>query len=157
MSKKRGVRLILTPLYVNISICIRMLILYLISQLETNMAAKTVTIESKDYVFNTLKEAQRYYDAIVKELYNAKLTLTKGQDFEDLKWIYTTYCGYTNHNVDRLKESDIVGFKGISTVQQKGGQYIPTECAAVIFSNGTEEEFFTDKALKEIAIKQNPR
>ncbi|KRG32551.1 MULTISPECIES: hypothetical protein [unclassified Psychrobacter] len=125
------------------------------------MDAKTVTIESKDYVFNTLKEAQKYYDAIVKELYNAKLTLTKGQDFEDLKWIYTTYCSYTNHNVDRLKESDIVGFKGISTVQQKGGQYIPTECCAIIFSDGsskcTEEEFFTDKAIKEIAIKQNPR
>ena len=125
------------------------------------MAAKTVTIKSKDYVFNTLKEAQKYYDAIVKELYNAKLTLTKGQDFEDLKWIYTTYCSYTNHNVDRLKESDIVGFKGISTVQQKGGQYIPTECCAIIFSDGsskcTEEEFFTDKAIKEIAIKQNPR
>ncbi|MGB2784679.1 hypothetical protein [Psychrobacter sp.] len=125
------------------------------------MDAKTVMIESKDYVFNTLKEAQKYYDAIVKELYNAKLTLTKGQDFEDLKWIYTTYCSYTNHNVDRLKESDIVGFKGISTVQQKGGQYIPTECCAIIFSDGsskcTEEEFFTDKAIKEIAIKQNPR
>ena len=125
------------------------------------MAAKTVTIESKDYVFSTLKEAQKYYDAIVKELYDAKLILTKGQDFEDLKWIYTTYCGYTNHNVDRLKESDIVGFKGISTVQQKGGQYIPTECCAIIFSDGsskcTEEEFFTDKAIKEIASKQNPR
>ena len=125
------------------------------------MTAKTVTIESKDYVFSTLKEAQKYYDAIVKELYDAKLTLTKGQDFEDLKWIYTTYCSYTNHNVDRLKESDIVGFKGISTVQQKGGQYIPTECCAIIFSDGsskcTEEEFFTDKAIKEIAIKQNPR
>ncbi|WP_250163329.1 hypothetical protein [Psychrobacter sp. WY6] len=34
--------------------------------LDANMAAKTVTIESKDYVFNTLKEAQKYYDAIVK-------------------------------------------------------------------------------------------
>ena len=125
------------------------------------MAAKIVTIESKDYVFNTLKEAQKYYDAIIKELYDAKLTLTTGQDFEDLKWIYTTYCDYTNHNLERLKESDIVGFKGISTVQQKGGQYIPTECCAVIFSDGssnyTEEEFFTDKAIKEIAIKQNPR
>ena len=54
------------------------------------MAAKTVTIESKDYVFNTLKEAQKYYNAIVKELYDAKLILTTGQDFEDLKWIYTT-------------------------------------------------------------------
>ena len=125
------------------------------------MTAKTVTIESKDYIFSTLKEAQKYYDAIVKELFEAKLILTKGQDFEDLKWIYTTYCSYTNHNVDRLKESDIVGFKGISTVQQKGGQYIPTECCAIIFSDGsskcTEEEFFTDKAIKEIAIKQNPR
>ena len=125
------------------------------------MAAKTVTIESKDYVFNTLKEAQKYYDAIVKELYDAKLTLTTGQDFEDLKWIYTTYCGYTNHNLDKLGNSDIVGFKGISTVQQKGGQYIPTECAAIIFSddsfNYTEEEFFTDKAIKEIASQQNPR
>ena len=125
------------------------------------MAAKTVTIESKDYVFNTLKEAQKYYDAIVKELFEANLTLTTGQDFEDLKWIYTTYCGYTNHNLDKLGDSDIVGFKGISTVQQKGGQYIPTECCAIIFSDGsskcTEEEFFTDKAIKEIAIKQNPR
>ena len=125
------------------------------------MVAKTVTIESKDYVFNTLKEAQKYYDAIVKELYDTKLTLTTGQDFDDLKWIYSSYCSYINHNVDRLKESDIVGFKGISTVQQKGGQYIPTECCAIIFSDGsskcTEEEFFTDKAIKEIAIKQNPR
>ena len=121
------------------------------------MAAKTVTIESKDYVFNTLKEAQRYYDTIVKELYDAKLTLTTGQDFEDLKWIYSSYCNYTNHNLDKLGNSDIVGFKGISTVQQKGGQYIPTECAAVIFSDGTEEEFFTDKAIKEIASQQNPR
>ena len=121
------------------------------------MAAKTVTIESKDYVFNTLKEAQKYYDTIVKELYDAKLTLTTGQDLEDLKWIYTTYCSHTNYNVDRLKEFDIVGFKGISTVRQNGGQYIPTKCCAVIFSDGTEEEFFTDKAIKEIAIKQNPR
>ena len=121
------------------------------------MSAKTVTIESKDYVFNTLKEAQRYYDAIVKELYNDKLTLTSGQDFEDLKWIYTTYCSYTNHNLDTLSNSDIVGFKGISTVQQKGGQYIPTKCAAVIFSDATEEEFFTDKVIKEIASQQNPR
>ena len=125
------------------------------------MAAKTVTIESKDYVFNTLKEAQKYYDAIVKELYDAKLTLTTGQDFEDLKWIYTTYSNHTNSNLERLKESDIIGFKGISTVQQKGGQYIPTECCAIIFSDGsskcTEEEFFTDKAIKEIALTQNPR
>ena len=81
------------------------------------MAAKTVTIESKDYVFSTLKEAQKYYDAIVKELYNAKLTLTTGQDFEDLKWIYTTYCGYTNHNLDKLGDSNIVGFKGISKLE----------------------------------------
>ena len=121
------------------------------------MSAKTVTIESKDYVFNTLKEAQRYYDAIVKELYNDKLTLTTGQDFEDLKWIYSSYCNYTNHNLDKLGNSDIVGFKGISTVQQKGGQYIPTECGAIIFSDGNEEEFFTDKAIKEIASQQNPR
>ena len=121
------------------------------------MAAKTVTIESKDYVFNTLKEAQKYYNAIVKELYDAKLILTTGQDFEDLKWIYTTYCSYTNHNVDRLKESDIVGFKGISTVREKGGQYTPTECAAIVFSDGTEEELLTDKAIKEIASQQNPR
>ena len=121
------------------------------------MAGKTVTIESKDYVFSTLKEAQKYYDAVVKELYDAKLILSTGQDFEDLKWIYTAYCNYTNHNVDRLKESDIVGFKGISTVRQNGGQYIPTECCAIIFSDNTEEEFFTDKAIKEIAIKQNPR
>ena len=121
------------------------------------MAAKTVTIESKDYVFNTLKEAQKYYDAIIKELYDTKLILTTGQDFDDLKWIYTSHCSYINHNVDRLKESDIVGFKGISTVQLKGGQYIPTECGAVIFSDGTEEEFFTDKAIKEIASQQNPR
>ena len=121
------------------------------------MAAKTVTIESKDYVFNTLKDAQRYYDAIVKELYNDKLILTIGQDFEDLKWIYSSYCNYTNHNLDTLGHSDIVGFKGISTVQQKGGQYIPTECGAVIFSDGTEDAFFTDKAIKEIASQQNPR
>ena len=121
------------------------------------MAAKTITIESKDYVFNTLKEAQQYYDAIIKELYDAKLTLTTGQDFEDLKWIYSSYCNYTNHNIDRLKESDIVGFKGISTVQQKDGQYIPTEYSAVIFSDGTEEEFFTNKAIKEIASQQNLR
>ena len=125
------------------------------------MAAKTVTIESKDYVFNTLKEAQKYYDAIVKELYDAKLTLTTGQDFEDLKWIYNTYCHYTKQNLDKLSNSDIIGFKGISTVREKSGQYIPTECCAIIFSdnssNLTEEEFFTDKALKEIAIKQNPR
>ena len=119
------------------------------------MAAKTVTIESKDYVFNTLKEAQKYYDAIVKELYDAKLTLTTGQDFEDLKWIYTTYCDYNKSA--RLIESEIIGFKGISTVREKGGQYIPTECCAIVFSDGSEEEFFTDKALKEIAIKQNPR
>lgn len=125
------------------------------------MAAKTVTIESKDHVFNTLKEAQKYYDAIVKELYDAKLTLTTGQDFDDLKWIYSTYCQYTKHKLDRLDACNIIGFKGISTVQQKGGQYIPTECCAVIFSddssNYTEEEFFTDKAIKEIALKQNPR
>ena len=118
------------------------------------MAAKTVTIESKDYVFNTLKEAQKYYDAIVEELFSAKLTLTTGQDFEDLKWIYSTYCQYTKQNIDQL---DIIGFKGIKTVREKGGQYIPTECCAIIFSDGTEEEFFTDKAIKEIAIKQNPR
>ncbi|MBB3107575.1 hypothetical protein FHS24_002103 [Psychrobacter luti] len=119
------------------------------------MVAKTVTIESKDYVFNTLKEAQRYYDAIVKELYDAKLNLTTGQDFEDLKWIYKTYSDYSKSA--RLNESEIIGFKGISTVQQKGGQYIPTECAAIIFSDGTEEEFFTDKAIKVIASQQNPR
>ena len=121
------------------------------------MAAKTVTIESKDYVFATLKEAQKYYDTIVKELYDAKLTLTTGQDFEDLKWIYTTYCGYTKHNLDKLGESNIIGLKGIKSVRENGGQYIPTECCAVIFADGTVAEFFTDKALTEIAIKQNPR
>ena len=121
------------------------------------MAARTVTIESKDYVFNNLKEAQRYYDAIVKELYNDKLTLTTGQDFEDLKWIYIVHCNNTNHNLDKLGDFDIVGFKGINTVQQKGGQSIHTECGAVVFSDGTEEEFFTDKAIKEIASQQNPR
>ncbi len=121
------------------------------------MAAKTVTIESKDYVFDTLKEAQRYYYAIVKELYDAKLTLVTGQDFEDLKWIYTSYCRYTKHNVARLKEFDIIGFKGVKTVRQNGGQYVSTECCAVVFSDETEEEFSTDKAIKEIANQQNPR
>ena len=125
------------------------------------MAAKTVTIESKDYVFSTLKEAQKYYDAIVKELFEANLTLTTGQDFEDLKWIYTTYCGYTNQNSDKLSEFEITGFKGTRTVRERGGQYIPTECCVIIFSDGdsnsTEEEFYTDKAIKEIALKQNPR
>ena len=121
------------------------------------MAAKTVTIESKDYVFLTQKEAQRYYYTIVKELYEAKLTLTTGQDFEDLKWIYNSYCKYTNYKLDRLSEFEITGFKGVKTVRQTGGQYVSTECCAVIFSDGTEEEFSTEKAIKEIASKQNPR
>ncbi|MGP9556941.1 hypothetical protein [Psychrobacter sp. AOP7-A1-24] len=121
------------------------------------MAAKTVTIESKDYVFNTLKEAQKYYDAVVKELFDATLTLTKGQDFEDLKWIYSAYCGYTKHNLDKLSEYDIIGVKGIRTIREKSGQYVPTECCSIVFSDGSEEEFYTDKAIKEIAIKQNPR
>lgn len=121
------------------------------------MAAKTVTIESKDYVFNTLKEAQKYYDVIVKELFDATLTLTTGQDFDDLKWIYTTYCGYTKHNLNKLNTFEITGFKGIRTVREKGGQYVPTECCVILFSDGSEEEFFTDKAIKEIALKQNPR
>ena len=121
------------------------------------MVAKTVTIESKDYVFNTLKEAQKYYDGIVKELFEANLTLTTGQDFEDLKWIYTTYCGYTKHNLGKLADFNIIGFKGIRTIREKGGQYMPTECCAIVFSDGSEEEFYTDKAIKEIALKQNTR
>ncbi|MCG3879702.1 hypothetical protein [Psychrobacter sp. Ps6] len=121
------------------------------------MATKTVTIESKDYVFNTLKEAQKYYDAIIKELFEANLTLTTGQDFEDLKWIYSTYCGYTKHNLDKLGKYDIIGVKSIRTIREKGGQYVPTECCAIIFSDGSEAEFYTDKAIKEIALKQNPR
>jgi|TARA_R110002020_G_scaffold119821_5_gene273238 hypothetical protein len=121
------------------------------------MTRKTVTIESKDYVFNTLKEAQKYYDAIVKELFEANRTLTTGQDFEDLTWIYSTYCAYTKHNLEKLGAFDITGFKGIRTIREKGGQYVPAECCAVVFSDGTEEEFHTDKAIKEIALKQNPR
>jgi hypothetical protein len=121
------------------------------------MAAKTVTIESKDYVFNTLKEAQRYYDDIVKELYDAKLTLTTGQDFEDLKWIYTAYSRHNKQISNPLNGTDIVGFKGVKAIQQNGGQYVPTECCAVLFSDGAEETFLTDKALKAIAIQQNPR
>lgn len=121
------------------------------------MSAKNVTIESKDYVFNTLKEAQKYYDAIVKELFEANLTLTTGQDFEDLKWIYSTYCTYTKHNLEKLSECDIIGVKGVRAIREKGGQYVPTECGIIIFSDGTEEAFYTDKAIKEIALKQNPR
>ena len=121
------------------------------------MAAKTVTIESKDYVFNTLKEAQKYYDAIVKELFETNLTQTTGQDFEDLKWIYRTYCGYTKHNLDKLGKYDIIGVKSIRTIREKGGQYVPTECCAIILSDGSEAEFYTDKAIKEIALKQNLR
>lgn len=121
------------------------------------MSAKTVTIESKDYVFNTLKAAQKYYDTIIKELFEANLTLTIGQDFEDLKWIYTTYCGYAKHNLEKLSEFDIVGVKGIRTIREKGGQYLPTECSVIIFSDNSEEAFYTDKAIKEIALKQNPR
>ena len=121
------------------------------------MAAKTVTIESKDYVFNTLKEAQKYYDAIVKELFETNLTQTTGRDFEDLKWIYRTYCGYTKHNLDKLGKYDIIGVKSIRTIREKGGQYVPTECCAIILSDGSEEEFYTDKAIKEIALKQNLR
>lgn len=121
------------------------------------MVAKTVTVESKDYVFSTQKEAQRYYYSIVKELYNTKLTLTNGQDFEDLKWIYTSYCHHTNYKLDRLNNISITGFKGVQTVRQMGGQYVSTECCAVIFSDGTEEELSTEKAIKEIASKQNPR
>ncbi|MGE6481991.1 hypothetical protein ACQKEI_11625 [Psychrobacter namhaensis] len=75
------------------------------------MTRKTVTIESKDYVFNTLKEAQKYYDAIVKELFEANRTLTTGQDFEDLTWIYSTYCAYTKHNLEKLGAFDIVSLK----------------------------------------------
>lgn len=121
------------------------------------MAAKTVTIENSDYIFQTQKDAQRYYTGIVKELFDTKLTLAVGQDFEDLKWIYTVYCDYTSDKLARLKETDITGFKGVRTVIQNGGQYIPTECYAVIFSDGTEEVFSVDKAIKEIANKQNPR
>lgn len=121
------------------------------------MTAKTVTIHSKDFVFPTLKAAQKYYKALVKELYDAKLTLTTGQDFDDLTWIYSTYCQYTTHQLERLDHIDIVGFKGVNSIRQNGGQYIPTECCAVIFADGTEEEFLTDKIIKEIASKQNPR
>lgn len=121
------------------------------------MTAKPLTIENRDYFFSTQKEAQHYYYKIVKELYDTEYRLSNGQDFEDLTWIYTTYCEYTNYNLDRLKDTHIIGFKGIMAVQQKGGQYIPTECCAVIFSDGSEEAFSTDKAIKTIAIKQNPR
>ncbi|MBU5617235.1 hypothetical protein KPY62_09080 [Psychrobacter sp. TAE2020] len=121
------------------------------------MAAKTVTIESKDYVFSTQKEAQRYYYSIVKELYDTNIILANGQDFEDLKWIYSCYCEYTNYKLDRLSNTKITGFKGIKSIRQMGGQYVSTECCAVIFSDGTEEEFSTDKAIKEITSKQNPR
>lgn len=121
------------------------------------MVARTVTIENKDYIFSTQKEAQQYYKGLVKELYNTDLTLVNGQDFEDLKWIYISYCDYTNYQSDRLKESDIIGFKGVITVQKNSGKYIPTECCAVVFSDRTEEEFSTDKAIKAIATKQNPR
>ena len=105
----------------------------------------------------TLKEAQKYYDAIVKELFEANLTLTTGQDFEDLKWIYTTYCGYTKHNLEKLSECGIIGVKGIRTIREKRGQYVPTDCGVIIFSDGSEEKFYTDKAIKTIAIQQNSR
>ena len=118
------------------------------------MAAKTVTIDSQDIVFATLKEAQHYYRKVVEELYHTDLTLSSGQDFNDLKWIYNTYCQYKKHN---LEKKDIIGFKGIMAVIQNSGQYIPTECCAVLFADGTQTEFTTDKAIKEIAIKQNPR
>jgi predicted GIY-YIG superfamily endonuclease len=121
------------------------------------MAVKTVTIESSDYIFPTQKEAQRYYSGIVKELFNTNLTLSVGQDFEDLQWIYTAYCGYTDDQLERLKDTEITSFKGVRTVIQNGGQYIHTECCAVIFSNGTEVAFSVEKAIKEIAAKQNPR
>ena len=42
-------------------------------------------------------------------------------------------------------------------IREKGGQYVPTECGVILFSDGSEEEFYTDKAIKEIALKQNPR
>ena len=121
------------------------------------MAVKTVTIESQDVIFPTLKAAQHYYRKVVEELYSTSLTLSAGQDFEDLKWIYTTYCNYTNHQAAQLKDADIIGFKGVMAVIQNSGRYIPTECCAVIFADGTQKEFTTDKAIKEIANKQNPR
>ncbi|WP_201530045.1 hypothetical protein [Psychrobacter frigidicola] len=118
------------------------------------MAIKTVTIENSDYFFPTQKQAQKYYSGIVKELYDTEHTLTNGQDFEDLEWIYTSYCGYTDDKLDLLKDTDITGFKGVKTISQNSGQYIATECCAVVFSNGTEEEFSVDKAIKEIANHQ---
>ena len=121
------------------------------------MAAKTVTIDSQDVVFPTLKEAQHYYRKVVEELYHTNLTLSAGQDFEDLKWIYTTYCGYTDSKLASLKITNITGFKGIMAVIQNSGRFVPTECCAVLFADGTQAEFTTDKAIKEIASKQNPR
>ena len=121
------------------------------------MTAKSVTIDSQDIVFATLKEAQNHYRKVVKELYNTNLTLSTGQDFEDLKWIYNTYCQYKKHHLDKIENTTIIGFKGIMAVIQNNGQYIPTECCAVLFADGTQEEFSTDKAIKEIANKQNPR
>lgn len=121
------------------------------------MAVKTVTIESQDVIFPTLKAAQHYYRKVVEELYSTSLTLSAGQDFEDLKWIYTTYCNYTKHQAAQLKDADIIGFKGVMAVIQNSGRYVPTECCAVIFADGTQKEFTTDKAIKEIANKQNRR
>ena len=118
------------------------------------MAAKTVTIESKDYVFNTLKEAQKYYDAIVKELFEANLTLTTGQDFEDLKWIYRTYCSYTKHNLVKLGEYDIIGVKGIRTIREKGGQYVPTECCVIIFLMVAKQSFIPIKPSKRSLLNK---
>ena len=90
-------------------------------------------------------------------LFEANLTLTTGQDFEDLKWIYSTYCGYTKHNLDKLDKLDIIGVKGIRTIREKRGQYVPTECGVIIFSDGSEAEFYTDKVIKAISIQQNLR
>ena len=72
--------------------------------LDANMAAKTVTIESKDYVFNTLKEAQKYYDAIIKLFYDGIIVFLCF--FESVKDIIFAFYrdGFGGHVCFQLKD-----------------------------------------------------
>lgn len=117
------------------------------------MAAKPVTIENRGFTFPTQGKAQVYYNEIARELHKTKHILSSGEDFEDLKWIYTSYCNNTEYE---LKNTEVVASKGGTTVRENNKTHSTTVCFTVTLSDGKEREFSIHKAIKKVADNQEP-
>ncbi|WP_263059510.1 hypothetical protein [Pectobacterium sp. F1-1] len=112
--------------------------------------AKKVTILRKS--FDSQGQAQEFFSKIRLRIFETKEEINRGDEFDLLSELYKKYCQYTNYETSGTPES----FKSQYERRGKGSNGGTTISLAVSFNGVDYKTFSADKAVVEIANKQNP-